>query len=302
MTKNRAFRALNYIGADLIERSERPEQSELSRRSRAGLWTKSVAIAASVAVVVSGGVYLGVRNWNSGGKVDTPSEPEGIRHGYSELNVGPYKAGGEHEIAYETETSVFPIDSVQITVSFGWSGFDNGGPVGNYEFYSKTHEYSKVVLRFNDVDIEVSPSRTTVAGKYVLREVDPEEFKTMDYHVYSNFNELIEEARKENYINKPREVIYQFNHSEMFNIPREVFDNEMGQIVLILETDCTHYYDDNIRPSNELAIEALYYRVEGNLVYLYDNDDFIREARETAEPQLPYGCTDDISINEGEES
>ena len=56
---NRTYRAMDFIGDDLIERS-RPDLPALSR-PRTALWVKSVAVAASAGLIVGGAYLAGIQ-------------------------------------------------------------------------------------------------------------------------------------------------------------------------------------------------------------------------------------------------
>lgn len=62
MTNNRAYRAMEFIGDDLILRAEM-DYGAIARRP-AAVWTKGIAVAASLALVVGGACYAGIGYWN----------------------------------------------------------------------------------------------------------------------------------------------------------------------------------------------------------------------------------------------
>lgn len=56
--KNRAFRALEFIGDDLIRRAKEDTEEEVPRRR---VWTKGIAIAASLVLIVGGASFVLLR-------------------------------------------------------------------------------------------------------------------------------------------------------------------------------------------------------------------------------------------------
>lgn len=236
MTKNRAFRALNYIGADLIERSEQPEPSEPSRRSRAGLWTKSVAVAACAAIVIGGG-YTVYRNRYR----FIP-----ICGGYEYQHQNLFPSEYIFPIAFQSETSDFPLDEVRITVSFGWNAADR-------DYFRETHDFHEIRLLVLD---DKKKEGWDDFNKYTVRTLDNEELCSDAYFVSEKYD---------------RQLIREFEHSETVTVPAEIFDQPYGSFCFAIGCSYTFYKDDpDRRLEKGYRIRGLsgdiFYKVQGNRV------------------------------------
>ena len=202
--ENKTWNAMDYLDDDLLSAAvadmERPAPGKYAP------WIRGMAIAASVAVVVSGGVYLGVRYWDGGGAA-VSTVPRGEILFAASSGSAPVERMGQFG-TYYSEKNQFPIDDVTLTFYFGIS-------------------LPEVERNLDYYDV---PKLTLYFGKYVYfgKEIGENDYfvKVREYNV----NFLSGEYYYETLHYENDKYYRKYHHSEELTIPPEMFTKEASQM------------------------------------------------------------------------